>query len=446
VWLDEFSVRIKTMKFVLSGVTGLRNRGVEALVRPVVDHLQAQFSPAHVTVLTRSPDYDSLRLCRPGVEFVKDGLTGAGLGSVRRLRERASGLWTRLAPDFQAARACVREADVLIASGGDVFTSDYGGPYAHLAPLHAALEADVPVVFLAHSIGPFGTKAEVEAWMRVASRAALITVRGSLSFRYLTRDLRLSESRVHETADVAFLLGPSLPGNASSWRQVYRLDDRAPMIAVSPSQGIVTYAGVDWERHIDAWMRVITMLVETLGAEVIIVPHVQETNATNDDRLIATVLARRLKDIRHVTLAGWDHSAGEFKGIISECDLVISERMHACIAGLSSGVPTVAVAYSAKAEGIMQSVLGDGKEELGVLIPVEQFLDPARASATVGTAWRKRAEIKRILLDQQERLRDQALANFSLLRRALGECGVCVPPNVAEARGRDTVISSSARS
>ncbi len=57
--------------------------------------------------------------------------------------------------------------------------------------------------------------------MRVAPHAALITVRGPLPFRYLTQDLRLPESLVHETADVAFLLEPSFPANGSSWRQVY---------------------------------------------------------------------------------------------------------------------------------------------------------------------------------------------------------------------------------
>ena len=42
----------------------------------------------------------------------------------------------------------------------------------------------------------------------------------------------------------------------------------------------------------------------------------------------------------------------ELKSIISECDFFIGSRMHACIAAISSMVPTVALAYSRKFIGI----------------------------------------------------------------------------------------------
>ena len=46
----------------------------------------------------------------------------------------------------------------------------------------------------------------------------------------------------------------------------------------------------------------------------------------------------------------------EIKGIIGLCDFFIGSRMHACIAALSQGIPTVGVAYSKKFGGVFESV------------------------------------------------------------------------------------------
>jgi len=411
------------VKFVMSGITGLSNRGVEALVRPVIDKVVTDFR-AEAVVLTKTPAYDAYRINRRGVGFVLDGLTCSGFSALRWTRELGSMFWDRLAPEYRECRSVLASSTVLLASGGDVFSSEYGGLFRHLRPLQIGLKLDLPVVFLAHSIGPFRTQEEAEAWTRVAREAALVTVREPASYRYITQDLGLPEDHVHLTADVAFLLEASPPPNASSWRDAYGISRDRPLVAVAPSQGITGYAHLDADAHIDAWIRVIEMLVQDVGAEVIVIPHVQTNLPNNDDRVIATTLLKRLSHPERVTLAGWDHSAAEFKGIISECELVVGERMHACIAGLGSGVPTVAVGYSVKADGVMRSLFGEEVEKLGVLVSVEQFLDPAHGRASVESAWENRERLQSILADRQNSLRDAAQYNFVLLREALQQRGI----------------------
>ena len=411
------------MTFVLSGITGLRNRGVEALVRPVVHRLLTDFA-SQATVLTRTPVYDAQRINREGVVFVMDGLTRSGGDVLRRMKEHASLFWDRMAPDYRRSRSALARSTALIASGGDVFSSEYEGVFRHLCPLEMALKFEVPVVFLAHSIGPFKRDEEAKAWMRVAREAMLVTIREPASYEYVTHELGLSEDRVHLTADVAFLLEPRRPANAPSWRDAYRIDGDSPLIAVAPSQGIAAYARVDPHRHIEAWIALLDRLVDEVGAHVVIIPHVQQTHPDNDDRIMATNILKRLKQTKRVTLAGWDHSAAEFKGVISECELVIGERMHACLAGLGSAVPTVAVGYSVKAKGIMHSVFGEEVDERRVLVSVEQFLDPAYARASVEKAWESRSSTQAILLGAQDSLREAADRNFVLLRETLCRLGI----------------------
>ena len=63
------------MKIVITGVTGFRNRGVEALVRPTVENLLLRYPDAEITIATWSPDYDAQRLVNDKVKFVLDIVT-----------------------------------------------------------------------------------------------------------------------------------------------------------------------------------------------------------------------------------------------------------------------------------------------------------------------------------------------------------------------------------
>ena len=49
-------------------------------------------------------------------------------------------------------------------------------------------------------------------------------------------------------------------------------------------------------------------------------------------------------------------TATEVKWVISNCDHFCGTRMHACIAAISQGIPTSAIAYSGKTEGVFASV------------------------------------------------------------------------------------------
>lgn len=431
------------MKCVLSGITGLSNRGVEALVRPVVDRIVTDFR-SEAVVLTKTPAYDAHRISRQGVGFVMDGLSCAGPNVLRWARERVSTLWGRMAPDYRRCKSVLASSTVLIASGGDVFSSDYGGLFRHLRPLQIGLKLNIPVIFLAHSIGPFKTEEEAEAWTRVAREATLITVREPASYQYLTEDLGLPEDCVHQTADVAFLLKACAPPSTASWRDAYGITGDRPLVAIAPSQGIASYAHVDADVHLDAWVRTTEMLVQDMGAEVIIIPHVQQSLPNNDDRIIATALLKRLRHPERVTLAGWDHSAAEFKGIISESELVVAERMHACIAGLGSSVPTVAVGYSVKADGVMRSLFGEAVDKLGVLVDVERFLDPAHTRACVENAWKNRRSIQGILAGQQDSLCDAAERNFVLLNEALCRRGISVDMEPCRPHNKTIALSGTA--
>jgi colanic acid/amylovoran biosynthesis protein len=163
------------MSIVITGITGCRNRGVEALIGPTLDQIRQQRPTQQITVLTHTPDYDAVQLQEPGVKFEKADFQVNSRGRRLWLRKKAASLQGKpliIEPQTAAATA-IREAALVIASGGDVFSSDYGSLQFHLAPLKLAQRHHLPVVFLAHSIGPFHSRQDTEAWLNVARQSLL---------------------------------------------------------------------------------------------------------------------------------------------------------------------------------------------------------------------------------------------------------------------------------
>jgi colanic acid/amylovoran biosynthesis protein len=408
------------MKAVITGITGLRNRGVEALVVPTIEQLSQRQPNLNVDVLTKTPDYDALRLQQYRAQSIEDCFTKPPQSRLGKLRAQVSQLYKPQSSGYKTAVNALSKAAVVIASGGDVFSSDYGALQRHLLPLKTALDAGVPVVFLAQSIGPFKQKADADAWAAVAQRCKLITVREKISYDYITNDLGISKDQVKFTADPAFLLAPSSPEQVANMLSFYGIQKDRPTIALGVSQGISRYANCNYAQHLKAWYEVVQLLLTELDAEVVLVPHVQEIATNNDDRILATNLIRLLDFNPQVRVASADHSASEFKGLISACDMVISERMHAAIAGLSSGVCTVAVGYSIKAEGIMASLLGEEPLKNGLLIPIQQFLDPDAIRSAIRLAWKQRQDVANQLQAVLPQIKQNSASNFDMISQLLG--------------------------
>src|SRR5687768_14293913 len=83
----------------------------------------------------------------------------------------------------------------------------------------------------------------------------------------------------------------------------------------------------------------------------------QESTAQSDSAVCRDLIRQLPPTLRsRVHLVTDEYDQHEIKGIIGMCDFFIGARMHACIAALSQGIPTVAVAYSRKFAGVFETV------------------------------------------------------------------------------------------
>lgn len=402
------------MKFLITGITGLRNGGVDALLTTVVAGLRRRWPGCGIDVLTYDLPFDSRRAY--DADFYANKFRDL---SGRPIHQFARKILPRQRRDDSEMNRLVAGADCVIASGGDVFSSDYSGLRRHLMPLDAARRCGVPYFYLGHSIGRFRSKSDADAWLDSARGSAGVSVRESATHRYVVDELMLKEVPVHLAADTAFLLEPAPPEHVAGMWRMYGLEPGRPCVACVVSQGIAHFSQHDERQHVEAWKGVIRHILERTECQVLLIPHVQERAAINDDRLLASRIIREMDYRSPVRIAAAVHSAAEFKGLIGSCEFVIAERMHGAIAGLSLAIPTITVGYSIKAEGIIDDCFGTQNAALRPLIDAKRFVETGGAMEAFDEYWPRRIEMADWLRASIPAVRARAEVNFEALAAAL---------------------------
>ena len=419
------------MSIALLGITGFRNRGVEALAVPVITNLLAQSSTASIRIFSWSADYDQSRIQAERVAFVPTAfkrVAAAPAGPSRRERLKlmlkgqlrsTSGnknenpwLDSLLVSQLQGSQ-------LAIISGGDVYSSEYGRDSLlyYCALVHNAKAAGLPVVLLGHTVGRFSCDTDETIWRECAAKIDLLTTRDQLTFDYLTQINGLAR-QTEVCADVAFGLAPAAQRPTPPFA-----DPARPCVAVSVSKGLHRWCALSAAEHRAAWLVLLNHILEDWHANVVIIPHVQE--GYGDDRQLATDLHRAKGFDPRIWVAAEDCSASEYKGIISQCDLVIAERMHAAIAGLSSDVPTAMVSYSLKVEGIAALAYADLPSGPGsMVVEANTLQDPAAALKKLTAIWQNRAEVQTCLRRSTPAIKQLAARNFDHLGALTARLGL----------------------
>jgi polysaccharide pyruvyl transferase WcaK-like protein len=199
------------------------------------------------------------------------------------------------------------------------------------------------------TIGPFERwwTQYLARWLMTRCRA--VVVRDHLSLNVL-RDMKIGTD-VIEATDVAFRL-PYRPANTSR--------NGAITIGINIS-GLLFHGGytrqnmfqlvVDYPRLARA---VLAWFDRQPECEVHLISHViSETAPVEDDYRVAQHLS---VEFPRMSVAPRFASPSAAKSYISGMDFFCGSRMHACIAAVSSGVPTVPISYSRKFTGLFESL------------------------------------------------------------------------------------------
>lgn len=419
------------MSIALLGVTGFRNRGVEALAVPVVNMLLERPGAGPVRVFSWSAEHDRHRLQDERLVFVPTSFRRISAAAAHASRRERLKQWLRLGrrgKESESERAALVDPQLAaqlqgsrlaVITGGDVYSSEYGHDSLlyYCSLVHTAKAAGLAVVLLGHTVGRFNNEADENAWRECAAQIDLLTTRDQLTHDYL-RQIDGLAGKTEVCADVAFGLQPADHAPADGFA-----DPSRPCVALSISGGLHRWCALSADGHRSAWLQLIQHMLEKWQVNVMLIPHVQESYG--DDRQLATDLHRATGFDPRLWVAAEDLSASEYKRLISDCELVVAERMHAAIAGLSTQVPTVMVSYSLKVEGIASLAYADlSSGATSMVIEANMLQDPALAIEKLSRAWHDRIHVQRCLADRIPGIKTQASQNFAHLGALMDELGM----------------------
>lgn len=350
--------RVKT--FYLSGQRTFGNRGCEAIVRSTVGLLRSQFGDIQVLVPSVDTELDQAQwpdAAEQGVRFVRAYLPPTARYWVQ-LQRLPVPLLKRAAWPFPMPAWLKQQlsgVDAVLAVGGDNYSLDYRIPSPIMGLDKWAMDLGKPVILWGASVGPFdGEPGFIPAVKRHLSRMQFVAVRESASYRYLTEKLGLGN--VVQMADPAFMLGRETVDFARFW-------PRCPngVLGVNISALIERYKRPDQDLRTEVaeFMR---RAVRQYGLGILLVPHVHPLRGSHeggDAAYMADLLERSRELGDSVTMMPQDLNAAQTKYVISQLRFFMGARTHATIAALSSGVPTVSIAYSVKARGINRDLFGN---------------------------------------------------------------------------------------
>ena len=387
-------------RFYLSGQRTFGNRGCEAIVRSTVGLLRGQFGDVEVLVPSVDIARDSAQwpdAADDGVQFVRAYLPAQARYWVNLQRLPLPALkragWPFPIPHW--LREQLASVDAVLAVGGDNYSLDYRLPSPVMGVDKWAMDMGKPVVLWGASVGPFEREPQfVEPVTRHLGRMHFVAARESVSHDYLTNKLGLRN--VIRMADPAFTLEPEAVDLKPFWPT-----GGGHVLGLNVSQLIERYrtGEQDLRGEVADFIR---HAVHEHDLGVLLVPHVNPLSGNGrggDANYMASLLAQ-LDDLGDsVKMMPYQFNAAQIKYVISYLRFFIGARTHATIAALSSGVPTVSIAYSVKARGINRDLFGN--EDL-----VLQSPDVSAQSLRASLEW---------LLREEDALR-------ALLVGRIGEC------------------------
>ncbi len=182
-----------------------------------------------------------------------------------------------------------------------------------------------------------------------------IVARESITYEALLKICR--RERVFLCPDPAFLLPEERLPLPEGWEEGNMVGlNISPMIMENEASPGIT---------MENYQALIAHILDTTDLKIALIPHVVWEN--NDDRKPMGKLYEAFGQTGRVLLLD-DASAPQLKGYISRCRIFIGARTHATIAAYSSCVPTLAVGYSVKAQGIAKDLFGTAQN---YVLPVQ---------------------------------------------------------------------------
>lgn len=254
-----------------------------------------------------------------------------------------------------------KECDCVFVKGGG-FLHSYGKItdgylfYFFLYHIRLAQKFNKKVYVLPNSFGPMKNSYALKMSKKVLTDCALVTVRESLSYDFLTQQCKI---QTLQSADLGFYLKPSEKSYEkylSSMGVPVDTPQTKVLITLRPYRFPNNRNPVQkYNSYIDSFAVFIDELISS-GCHVTLFAHTLGPSAHENDTLaIQDVMCKVKNSANLVHISDESLTCQEVEKIYSYYDCLIGTRFHSVIFALNVGVPVIAITYGGnKGAGIMK--------------------------------------------------------------------------------------------
>lgn len=212
---------------------------------------------------------------------------------------------------------------------------------------------------MGQTIGPFNTRLGRFIAKNIINNCEILLVREEWSKKHISEVLKTPLLKIKVIPDLAFSLEKINKENALN------LFEKEGVVLNKPIVGLTVR---DWhfpghsdpmsklENYLSSVVKLINFVTEELDYQVVLFPQVISPDSEDDDRNTSRVIRGRVINKQNVYVLENDYDPSELKGMINLCKVFVGTRMHSNIFALGCRVPTIAISYLPKTEGIMGMV------------------------------------------------------------------------------------------
>lgn len=340
------------MKIYLAGQQTLSNRGCEALVVSTIEMLTETRPDTTFVIPSTNITRDSEAMSKYDFDnytFVRAPRITIPIRIWNRLMLHFPWLATVWIPSKmdwpKETFEHLRSSDRVLHIGGDTYSYDYSyaGLVSNTAQIDKIARLGKRQEIWCATVGPFESCPSLER--RIIDKfhkVDRITVRETQSKTYLESQ---GVSAIL-AADPAFNLRPKA-------NDLFAPDPSRKQIVVNVSPYI--YRRTTREVVEPALQAFVKKRI-TEGYRIVLMSHVN-TDTSSDTAVIRDVFRDYLNN-ENVDFVPEELTAAQLKGIVAGSDFVVASRTHVTIAGFSSAIPVLSIAYSAKAPRLNRFLFG----------------------------------------------------------------------------------------
>ena len=252
--------------------------------------------------------------------------------------------------------------------GGDSFSDIYGlGDFIMgIVPTVMIILLRKKLVLFPQTYGPYHSwlAKAIARWVILRASVVLSRDHENIPFVNTLLGRPINDTQIAFCPDVAFTL-PAVP---PSKIEIYPPTDilAGEKIVGININGLMFHGGYTGKNMFGLRfeyktfvLNLIQKLMNETTSRIFLIPHTysDKGNIYSDNEAAGQVYdALKDKYKNRLYLVTGEYNQFEIKGIIGRCDFFIGSRMHACIAAISQGVPTAALAYSKKFHGVFEGV------------------------------------------------------------------------------------------